>query len=46
MLPAECKVLAVFEDWAGDGAGNGAYAHTHLNKLAPLLLCARALMDL
>lgn len=26
MLPAECKVLAVFEDWAGDGAGNGAYA--------------------
>lgn len=23
VLPATCKVLAVFEDWAGDGAGNG-----------------------
>lgn len=27
MLPADCKVLAVFEDWAGDGAGNGTRAH-------------------
>jgi hypothetical protein len=23
ILPAEAKVLAVFEDWNGDGAGNG-----------------------
>jgi len=23
VLPASCKVLAVFEDWGGDGAGNG-----------------------
>jgi hypothetical protein len=27
VLPADCKVLAVFEDWAGDGAGNGPSAH-------------------
>jgi hypothetical protein len=23
VLPADAKVLAVFEDWKGDGAGNG-----------------------
>jgi hypothetical protein len=25
ILPSECKVLAVFEDWKGDGAGNGQW---------------------
>ncbi len=40
VLPTDCKVLAVFEDWAGDGAGNGLgtlYAYQNAVKKAQAL---------